>query len=100
MKDSPLINPSRQRRFKSDLRPVTGIPPKVVDAFLDSIGCDESQLTLDSQLVEDLGADEMDLAELADTLEHAYPVVISDEALDWVTVSDVMRTLKKAGAHL
>jgi|SRR5688500_2216773 len=95
-----MITPARQRIFRADLRPPRGIPAPVLNAILDSLGCDDRKVHKWARLEQDLGCDDMDRAELADNLEAAYGVQIDDRALDWVTVADVLKTLKQAGVAL
>lgn len=84
------------KKYADGARPAVarGIPVKLVDALIDSIGLDEEQITKDSTLVEDLGMDSLDIVELAMTLEDGGEE-ISDAVLDhWRTVGDVMKTLE------
>lgn len=60
---------------------------------------DESQITLDSRIKDDLGADSLDVLQILMTLEEEFDVHIPDEELmNFSTVRDVinyMESLKK-----
>lgn len=62
-----------------------GIPVRIVDALIDVLAVDEHEITIDTELIRDLGADDLDLVELAGQLD------VEDRCLDWRTVRDVMR---------
>lgn len=80
-----------------------GVPQKLTDAILKVLTVDEDELTLDTTLVGDLGADEMDLVDLALRLNKSCESRFTDEILDtWptATLKDVVRTMKRQGATL
>ena len=80
-----------------------GIPAKVIDAILDVITVDEDDITMDAKICDDLGADSLDVVELAMLLEASCGVEITDEQIEgWEhgTVQDVLGTLKRVGARL
>lgn len=55
----------------------------------------EDKVTDESKLVEDLGADSLDMVEMLMTLEDEFGINISDEdALKIKTVSDVAKLIK------
>ena len=59
---------------------------KIIVAQLD---IDESQVTLDSSFVDDLGADSLDVVELIMALEQEFDIEIPDEdAEKIITVND------------
>ena len=71
---------------------------------VDSNGCFGSKLnimpvekiTADAKIVEDLGADSLDVVELLSRLEDEYGVTIPDEEVEnLITVSDVATELEK-----
>ena len=82
-----------------------GIPQRLVDALIDCLGADERTLTLDSRLVEDLGADSLDIVELQLDLEQRLHVDtpemwIDDEVMPTLTVRSILRDLTNHGAKL
>ena len=55
---------------------------KVRAIICDQLELDEDVVTLDAVLLEDLGADSIDLADLVMTLEDEFDMEISDEELE------------------
>lgn len=67
---------------------------KVRNVIMETLGCDEDQVTMEASLMDDLGADSLASVELVMALEEATGVSISDEAMaDIKTVGDVMAYL-------
>ncbi len=52
---------------------------KVKEIIVDSLGCDEDEVTLEADLQEDLGADSLDAVELIMAIEDEFDIEISDE---------------------
>ena len=53
---------------------------------------DESVITMDSKLIDDLGADSLDAVELIMAVEEQYDIKISDEVAQSIqTVGDIVR---------
>jgi acyl carrier protein len=61
---------------------VTGIR----DLFASQLGMEFAEVTLDKNLVEDLGADSLDLVELAMAVEETFDIEIPDE--EWEKMGD------------
>ena len=58
----------------------------------DQLGVEISEVTKDASILDDLGADSLDVVELVMTLEEAFDVEVPDEAVDQMrTVGDVQR---------
>ena len=57
---------------------------------------DESEITLESSIIKDLGADSLDILQILMTLEEEYDVTIPDEELQkFETVKDVVDYMEK-----
>lgn len=57
---------------------------------------DPETVTLDSELVKDLGADSLDLVQLLITMEKEFGVVFDDEEIQNIkTVEDVVKFIEK-----
>ena len=57
--------------------------------------CDESKITLDSNIKADLGADSLDILQLLMTLEEEKGIMIPDEELvNFEKVSDIVAYLE------
>lgn len=69
---------------------------KVKNVILDTLSCDEEQITMDARLVEDLEADSLDAVELNMALEETLGSGVSDEELqNMKTVGDIVRYLEE-----
>ena len=69
---------------------------KVRDIICDQLELDEDVVTLDAVLLEDLGADSIDLADLVKTLEDEFDMEISDEELENIrTVADIVKFIEE-----
>lgn len=64
---------------------------KVKEIIMDTISCSEDKITLEAELMKDLGADSLDAVELNMAIEEAFDIKISDEALaNFKTVKDIV----------
>ena len=69
---------------------------KVQAMLADSLSISVNKVTPDARIIEDLGADSLDVVELLSRLEDEYGVVIPDEDVENMkTVADVAATLEK-----
>ena len=69
---------------------------KVIELIVNQIGVDASKVTMESKIVEDLGADSLDRVELTMAVEDEFGVQIPDaEAEKMVTVEDVVSYIEK-----
>ena len=67
------------------------IKQKVVSLIAEQLGKSENEVTLDSQFIEDLGADSLDLVELIMSMEDEIGVEIADEDAEKILkVSDAV----------
>ncbi len=68
---------------------------EIKELIIEQLDVEKEEITLDSKFVEDLGADSLDLMELASTLEEKYEVSIDKEELKKITkVGDVLELIK------
>lgn len=58
---------------------------KVKEIIIDTINCDEAQITMEADLKDDLGVDSLDSMELVMALEEAYGITIEEEAATGLT---------------
>ena len=67
------------------------IKQKVISLIAEQLGKSENEVTLDSQFIEDLGADSLDLVELIMSMEDEFGVEIADEDVEKILkVSDAV----------
>jgi acyl carrier protein len=58
----------------------------------DQLGVEKSEVTKDASILDDLGADSLDVVELVMSLEDAFDIEVPDEAVeDMRTIGDVQR---------
>lgn len=63
--------------------------------IVDRLGVDESEVTLESSFIDDLGADSLDVVELIMALEEEFDVEIPDEDAEKIhTVGDALNYIK------
>lgn len=71
--------------------------PKVKSVIAKQLGVEETKITPESKITDDLGADSLDSTELVMALEEEFNIEILDEdAEKMVTVNDVLVYLEKA----
>ena len=69
------------------------IKPMIAEKF----GIDEAQITAGTRIIEDLGADSLDLVDMLTIIEDDFNIVIPDEAaMNMRTVGDVVNFMQKA----
>lgn len=81
-------------------KPAEEVPAKLVDILSTQLFVGEDEVTFDSRLREDLGADSLDVVEVAMDLEQAFDIAIDEadeELLDTATVRQVVDLLKRKG---
>lgn len=52
---------------------------KVKEILLENLGCAEEDIKMESNLIEDLGADSLDIVELSLALEDDFDITVEDE---------------------
>jgi acyl carrier protein len=74
---------------------VTDIAAEVRDIFVLHLGTDETKITQNARLVEDLGADSLDLFEVVVACEEKFNINIpNDAATKFVTVGDAVEYIE------
>lgn len=85
---------SQQEVGKMDRKEVFATVSRILS---DKLGVKESQIKEDSKLIDDLGADSLDLVDLVMALEEELGVKIADDKLQKIsTVKDVVDYIVKA----
>jgi len=70
---------------------------KVVNIISNQLGVEKDLVTLDANVVDDLGADSLDVVELVMALEEAFDLEIPDEEAEKIrTVKDIIEYLAKS----
>ena len=74
------------------------IKNKVIDIIADRLSRDKATITVASNVVADLGADSLDIAEIMMDLEDAFGVKL-DEEQDVKTIGDIIKFIEKKVAE-
>ncbi|MCC8191501.1 MAG: acyl carrier protein [Ruminococcus sp.] len=68
---------------------------KVKEIIIDQLDVDEDKVTMEASIVDDLGADSLDIVDMVMTLEEEFDVKISDEEVENVkTVGDIVKIIE------
>lgn len=69
---------------------------KVASILAEQLETNADDITMETELVDDLGADSLDLVDLVMTLEDEFDLEISDEQIESVrTVGDIVKYLEE-----
>ena len=69
---------------------------KLKDIIADQLSVDADEVTMDSNIQDDLGADSLDVVELITTIEDEFDLSIPDEAVEEIkTVGDIANYIEK-----
>lgn len=69
---------------------------QVKDIIVEEIGVEVEKINLSASIIDDLGADSLDLVELIMKLEEAFDIEVSDEDAEKLnTVGDVVSYIEK-----
>ena len=69
---------------------------KIQEMLADALNLSIEKVTADAKIVDDLGADSLDVVELLSRLEDEYGVMIPDEDVETlITVADVAAAIEK-----
>ena len=64
---------------------------KVRNMLVEKLGIAEDKITLESEIIKDLGADSLDLVEMLLSLEENFGVTVSDEQTETIkSVKDIV----------
>ncbi|MCD8328331.1 MAG: acyl carrier protein [Ruminococcus sp.] len=68
---------------------------KVKEIIIDQLDVDEDKVTMEASIVDDLGADSLDIVDMVMTLEEEFDVKISDDEVENVkTVGDIVKIIE------
>ncbi len=69
---------------------------KVKDILVNQLEVDESKITLNASIIDDLDADSLDLVDMVMSLEEEFDIEISDEHIDIIkTVGDLVKYIEE-----
>ncbi|MBQ9109078.1 MAG: acyl carrier protein [Oscillospiraceae bacterium] len=68
---------------------------KIREILMEQLDVEESVVTMDASILEDLGADSLDIVDLVMTLEDEFDMGIPDEEIETIkTVGDIVRFIE------
>ena len=68
---------------------------KIRDIICDQLELEESEVTLESSLMEDLGADSLDLIDLVMSIEDEFDIEVPDSAIENIkTIADAVKFIE------
>ena len=69
---------------------------KVRDILAEQLDLDADSITMDAAIIDDLGADSLDIVDLVMSLEDEFDTEIPDETIEGIkTVGDVVRFIEE-----
>ena len=69
---------------------------KLKDIIADQLSVEADEVSLDSNIQDDLGADSLDVVDLITTIEDEFDISIPDEAVEEIkTVGDIVNYIEK-----
>ncbi|MBR1824024.1 MAG: acyl carrier protein [Ruminococcus sp.] len=69
---------------------------KLKDIIADQLSVEADEVTMDSNIQDDLGADSLDVVDLITTIEDEFDLSIPDEAVEEIkTVGDIVNYIEK-----
>ena len=72
---------------------------RIIDIIANQLGVDKEMVTPSANIVDDLGADSLDVVELVMALEESFDTEIPDEEAEKIrTVQDIFDYMKKKAA--
>ncbi len=67
---------------------------KVVDLLSEQLGINKEKITLESDVIKDLGADSLDVVQMLMSLEEDFGITVSeDDAANLRTVGDIVKLI-------
>lgn len=68
---------------------------KVRDIIVDQLDADENDVTTEASIIDDLGADSLDVVDLVMSIEEEFDVEIPDEEVENIkTVGDIVKYIE------
>lgn len=75
---------------------MSDLQDKIYDIVCDKLGVQKENITPESRIVDDLGADSLDQVELIMALEEAFEINISDEEAGTIkTIQDIVKYISE-----
>ncbi len=70
---------------------------KVKEMLVEKLGVEPSKVTLESEIIKDLGADSLDLVEMLFSMDEEFGITVTDEQTESIkTVKDIVDIIDSA----
>ena len=74
---------------------------KVKEILMDQLDVEEEKVTMEASIVDDLGADSLDLVDMVMSLEEEFDVEIPDDQVENIkTVGDIVKYIEDNAQYL
>jgi len=68
---------------------------QVKEILVDELGVEEEEVTLEASIIDDLGADSLDMAQVVMALEDEFEIKVANEDLPSIkTVNDIVKYIE------
>jgi acyl carrier protein len=84
LRDSPATS-DRRNESKEEGMGIVEIKNRIVEIIANQLGIEEDDVTAEASVIDDLGADSLDIVELVMALEEAFDLEIPDEEAEKIT---------------
>jgi acyl carrier protein len=84
LRDSPATS-DRRNESKEEGMGIVEIKDRIVEIIANQLGIEEDDVTAEASVIDDLGADSLDIVELVMALEEAFDLEIPDEEAEKIT---------------
>ena len=79
---------------------MSALKQRLAELVATQLGVETDEVVPEARILEDLGADSLDVVELVMNLEEAFDITVPDEDVEaMVTVGDMQAYLERRGAH-
>jgi acyl carrier protein len=83
------------RLLQLEVNDMSDTMPRIRATLADVLCLIEDEVNEESNLLEDLGADSLDIVDITIALEEEFSIEIPDDEIeDWKTVSDIEKTVQ------
>lgn len=73
---------------------------KIAEIIADQLGVSVSEITMDTNIMEEFGADSLDMVEMIMAVEDEYGVQVEEESVENIkTIGDVIKYLNEQGIN-
>jgi len=73
---------------------VSDVRAKVIDIIAERLSQDKEKITDESNVIADLGADSLDIAEIMMDMEDAFGIKLEEENDDLKTIGDIVKYIE------